>query len=360
LAKETVTRPWLWPITFIGVIVPGRLRADWRQEWIAELRYREALLAEWQRLNRRAKLNLVWSSVGAFWDALWMQTYRWEDAMFQDIRYAIRMMRKAPGFTAVAVLALALGIGVNTAALSAVNGMALRPLPVEKPLELITPHWGSKNDAHVWGEVSYPNYLDLRDLNKSFSDLCASRETSGGISFGESRSADDEKRAAVVWGELVTSNYFQAMGVKPILGRGFLPEENLTPNAHPVVVISQPVWEQHFNSDADILGKTVFLNGQQFTVIGVMPESFLGATYYLRHSFWVPAMMGQRFGRDGSVDVCRGSDLVVCDRDAGLFGPRAPGNQGRSDRGPTVGVRCRKNIVSAAPWPLQRRRFLLR
>ena len=139
--------------------------------------------------------------------------------MFQDIRYAIRMMRKAPGFTAVAVLALALGIGVNTAALSAVNGMALRPLPVEKPLELITPHWGSKNDAHVWGEVSYPNYLDLRDLNKSFSDLCASRETSGGISFGESRSADDEKRAAVVWGELVTSNYFQAMGVKPIESR---------------------------------------------------------------------------------------------------------------------------------------------
>lgn len=319
MAKETATRPWLWPITFFGVIVPGRLRADWRQEWIAELRYREALLAEWKRLNWRAKLNLVWSSVGAFWDALWMQTYRWEDAMFQDIRYAIRMMRKAPGFTAVAVLALALGIGVNTAALSAVNGMALRPLPVEKPLELITPHWGSKNDAHVWGEFSYPNYLDLRDQNKSFSDLCASRETSGGISFGESRSADDDKRAAVVWGELVTSNYFQAMGVKPILGRGFLPEENLTPNGHPVVVISQPVWEQHFNADANILGKTVFLNGEQFTVIGVMPESFLGATYYLRHSFWVPAMMGQRFGRRADWSTDRASTLFK------LYGRLKPG-----------------------------------
>ena len=297
MSNQTLTRPWLWLISFIGVIVPGRVRADWRQEWIAELRYREGMLAEWEQLNWRTKSNLAWRSASAFWDALWMQTYRWEDAMFQDVRYAIRMMRKAPGFTAVAVLALGLGIGVNTAILSAVNGFVLRPLPVANPEELITSYFGSKKDANVWGEFSYANYEDLRAQNKTFTDLCASRETSGGISVGESGSADDSQRAEVVWGELVTSNYFDVMGVKPILGRGLLPEENVSPNANPVVVISQQVWERQFKSDANVLNKAVYLNGQAFNVVGVMPDSFVGSTYYLRHSFWVPVMMAQRFGR---------------------------------------------------------------
>ena len=297
MSTQTLKRPWLRMISFIGIIVPEHVRADWRQEWIAELRYRETLLAEWEQLNWRTKTNLAWRSASAFWDALWMQTHRWEDAMFQDVRYAVRMMRKAPGFTAVAVLALGLGIGVNTAILSAVNGFVLRPLPVANPTELITSYWGSKKDAHVWGEFSYANYVDLREQNKTFTDLCASRETSGGISAGESGSADESQRAEVVWGELVTSNYFDVMGVKPLLGRGFLPEENVAPDAHPVVVISQQVWQRQFKSDANVLGKVVHLNGQPFNVVGVMPESFLGATYYLRHSFWVPVMMAQKFGR---------------------------------------------------------------
>ena len=297
MSNQTFQRPWLWLISFIGVIVPGHVRADWRQEWIAELRYRETLLAEWSQLNWRTKTNLAWRSASAFWDALWMQTHRWEDAMFQDVRYAVRMMRKAPGFTAVAVLALGLGIGVNTAILSTVNGFVLRPLRVANPTELITSYFGSRKDAQVWGDFSYANYIDLHEQNKTFTDLCAWRETSGGISVGESGSADDSERAEVVWGELVTSNYFDVMGVKPILGRGLLPEENIAPNAHPVVVISQRVWQRQFKSDANVLGKMVYLNGQAFNVVGVMPESFLGASYFLRHSFWVPAMMGQRFGR---------------------------------------------------------------
>ncbi|HZE71519.1 MAG TPA: ABC transporter permease [Pyrinomonadaceae bacterium] len=319
MSKQLRRRPWLWLISFIGVIVPGRLRADWRQEWEAELRHREAMLAEWEQLNWRTKINLVRRSAGAFWDALWMQTYRWEDAMLQDIRYGVRMMRKAPGFTAVAVLALALGIGVNTAALSAVNGMVLRPLAVANPTELMAPFWGSKKDARVWGEFSYANYVDLREQNKTFSDLCAWRETSGGISFGESRSGGDDERAEVVWGELVTSNYFDVMGVKPILGRGFLPEENFAPNAHLVTVISQPVWEQHFKSDAAVVGKNIYINGQQFTIIGVMPKSFLGSTYFLRHSFWVPAMMAQKFGRRPEWNTDRSSALFR------LYGRLKPG-----------------------------------
>jgi predicted permease len=222
---------------------------------------------------------------------------RWLGDLLQDLRYGARMLAKHPGFTAVAVLALALGIGVNTAILSAVNGFVLRPLPVEKPAELIAPYWGRKMDTHVWGKFSYPNYVDLREQNQSFSNLCAWSETSAAISSSESRNAGDNERAEVVWGDLVSSNYFDVMGVKPILGRSFLPEEDVTPNAHPVVVLSYSFWQRRFNTDAAILGNPIYLNGQPFTVIGVMPESFLGSTFYLRKTFWAPLMMAQKFGR---------------------------------------------------------------
>src|SRR5882724_10611464 len=132
MADATKTPPfrfWLWLIRIMGVIVPRRLRADWKQEWEAELRYRELLLADWDKLNWRTKLDLLRRSLGAFWDALLLQPQRLEDEMFQDLRYGARMLLKNRAFTLVAVFTLALGIGANTAIFSAVNPILFEPLP---------------------------------------------------------------------------------------------------------------------------------------------------------------------------------------------------------------------------------------
>ncbi|HEX8337390.1 MAG TPA: permease prefix domain 1-containing protein, partial [Pyrinomonadaceae bacterium] len=128
---------------------------------------------------------------------------RWLSDLVRDVRYGVRVLAKKPSFTVVAALALGLGIGVNTAILSAVNGFILRPLSADRPEELAAPYWGRKTDAEVWERFSYANYVDLREQSKSFTDICAYTWAAAGMSSGESRAATGGERAEVVWGELV-------------------------------------------------------------------------------------------------------------------------------------------------------------
>src|SRR5262245_47740220 len=202
--RTTRFRFWFWLIKFIGVIVPRRFRARFRQEWEAELEYREESLARWDRLDWRNKLELLWRSLGAFWDALWLQQLRWEDEMIQDLRFGARMLLKHKGFTAVAAMTLALGIGANTAIFSVMNALLLRSLPVKNPQELVLLASVNRNDSDYI--FSYPLYEQLRDGSHSFSYLIGATDVSKG------RLIADGKEGEFFRTQEVTGNFFAALG----------------------------------------------------------------------------------------------------------------------------------------------------
>jgi putative ABC transport system permease protein len=267
----------LWLIEFIGLIVPRRLRADWRQEWEAELQYRELLLADWDKLNWKTKLDLLRRSLGAFWDALWLQQLRWEDEMIQDLRYGVRMLAKHPAFTFAAVLSLAIGIGANTAIFSVVNGVLLRPLPFKEPERLVR-FWHDKPMAGMKRMPVSPGMVtEWRDQSHSFEGIAAYSETNS-VLIGE---LDPEQ----VSGACVSANLFPVLGLQPILGRNFLAEENQKDKDH-VVLLSYQLWQRRFGADPDILGRSITMDQTNtYTVIGVMAP---GVRYPGRSEFWKP------------------------------------------------------------------------
>src|SRR5499426_2605088 len=279
-------KPHLRLIRFIGVIVPRRLRARFRQEWEAELEYREALLARWKKLDWGAKLELLRRSSGAFWDALLLQPRRLEDEMFQDLRFGLRMLLKNPGFTLVAALTLALGIGVNTALFTLFNAVALRPLPVKDPDHVVKVYRKERGDSSLGisgssSSLSYPEYTAHRDNTQSFASLTAYADASLTLSGAE---------AEGIRGLLVAGNYFSTLGAEMASGRGFAPEECQLPGSAPVVVLSHRFWQRRFGSDASIVGKTVTLNRQVFTVIGITDRNFYGAAEQAP-DLWAPLTM---------------------------------------------------------------------
>jgi predicted permease len=273
-------RPHLWLIAIIGVIVPRRLRADWQREWESELRHREQQLADWDRLDRRRKLDLLRRSSSAFWDALWLQKRRLETDMFQDLRFGARMLLAHPGFASVAVLTLALGIGANTAMFGLLDKVLIRTLPVEQPERLVAFVRNSGGEPEVF---SYPKYTTMR-AHESLSGLAAYLQRPFSIAI-EGRTSDR------VVGQVVSGNYFDVLGVRPALGRFFGPEDDRTPGAHPVAVIGHGLWRRAFAASPAAVGRAISINGFRYTVIGVAPSGFAGTSRGSVSDVYVPTMM---------------------------------------------------------------------
>ena len=181
----------------------------------------------------------------------------------------MRMLTRSPGFTTVAVLSLALGIGATTTIFSVMNAALLRPLPLENPDRLVG-LWASRTRTG-FGPISYPNYIHYRDKNHVFTGLVAS-------SVAKPMNLSGRGIPTLVFGSPVSGDYFSVLGVRPVLGRGFLPEEDRTPGTHPVVVISHGLWQGRFGSDPTLVGDILSLNDQPFTVVGVAPKGFTGAS----------------------------------------------------------------------------------
>jgi macrolide transport system ATP-binding/permease protein len=193
--------------------------------------------------------------------------------LIQDVRYGLRMLWKTPGFTLVAVVSLALGIGLNTAIFSIVNIILIRPLPMVR-----------EQGSVVWlrAPVSYPDYVDYKEQTQSFAGMAAVTGTS---EFSLSGSGEPE----LIKGEFVTENYFDVLGVGAIQGRTFVKEEGQTPV--PIVVLSEHLWRTRFDSNAAIVGRKISLNGLGFTIVGVAPKNFIGTEVSLNRELWVPLAM---------------------------------------------------------------------
>jgi len=182
--------------------------------------------------------------------------------LIQDIRYAIRMLVKNPGFAIVAVLTLTLGIGANTALFSVVNGVLLNPLPYPQPDQLVTLHESKPN--FETGAIPYLNFVDWQNENHTFSSMAISR----GYAFSLTGMGEAER----LQGDWVSASFFQTLGVKPILGRDFTPEDDQF-GAGPVVLISEGLWNRKFGAAPDALGRNITLDGKGYIIVGVMPAS---------------------------------------------------------------------------------------
>ena len=209
----------------------------------------------------------------------------------QDLRYGFRQLGRSPGFSTLAILCLALGIGANAAVFSWVEGILFRPYPAVAHQERLFALAGTARGETGATELSWPDFLDLRRGCTLCEDSFVSKITGSTLSIGE--------RAETARGSIVSANYFDAIGVHPILGRGFEPDEDAGSDSHPVVVISYQLWRDRFKGDPEIIGKMQRFNSVPHTIIGVAPPGFYGTFVGWAMQFWVPASMEETFESGG-------------------------------------------------------------
>ncbi len=213
------------------------------------------------------------------------------ETAFQDLRFGLRMLGRDPGFSILAILCLTLGIGANAAVFSWVEGILFRPYPAVAHQERLLALTGTARGEAGAIALSWPDFADLQRSCTLFDSFFVSKITGTTLSIGD--------RAERTIGSIVSENYFDAIGVRPILGRGFEPGEDSGRNAHPVTVISYQLWKGRFNGDPQIVGKTQRLNGVVHTIVGVAPQGFYGTFVGWGMQFWVPASMEEVFEAGG-------------------------------------------------------------
>jgi len=215
------------------------------------------------------------------------------ETLLKDVRYGLRMLRKDPGFTAIAVLTLALGIGANSTVFSWMNATLLNPIPGMSDSDTVISITRGRA-----GSNSYPDLTDLRDRSRTLAGLTF-------FALGPV-SLTGNGRPEQVWGTLATANYFALLGVKPALGRGFLPGEDKLPSGAPVAVISYQLWQHRFGGDPSVVGQTIHINAHAYTIVGVTPRFFQGSYTGLRTEIWVPLTMAPQLEAGGDQLVSRG------------------------------------------------------
>src|SRR6516225_50835 len=213
------------------------------------------------------------------------------ETTLQDLRFGLRMLRRSPGFSTLAILCLTLGIGANAAVFSWIEGVLLRPFPLVPHQERMLAVSGTSRWAAEDGGVSWPDFVDFRKGCTLIDAFIAEKIVGRTLSIGD--------RAERVSGSVVSANYFDALEVHPILGRGFEPAEDTGRNGHPVTVISYQMWRERFQGDPAIIGKTQMFNGTQHTIVGVAPKGFYGTFVGYAFQFWVPASMQETFETGG-------------------------------------------------------------
>jgi predicted permease len=213
------------------------------------------------------------------------------DNLLQDVRVGLRMLRRSPGFSVLAILCLTLGIGANAAVFSWIEGILFRPYPLVAHQERLVAIGGTARDEPRGTPLSWPDFQDLQRSCTLCETVFVSKITGTTLSIGD--------RAERTTGSIVSANYFDAIGVPPMLGRGFLPGEDQGQSAHPVAVISYQLWQGRFKGDPQIIGKTQRLDGVMHTIVGVAPEGFYGTFVGWRMNFWVPVSMEDVFEGGG-------------------------------------------------------------